>query len=115
MRKILLVSILLPCFCSAQSAFKVFDKTTYSISEVMHMKDSVNAVDPGWRLPTAKEMQAVYTSTYDPHRLRSSLTSSTCYCADTTAGIMRGREFTHILQGYDFAGQPAGYSFFLVK
>lgn len=100
---------------------RIYDRKNIEWAEARHIIDSINAVSPGWRLPTRKEMEAVFNITYDKRRLASSLTPSDCITADYNidgiskdtvhyVGIMRGRKFQ---SGLPLQEKPC--RFFLVK
>lgn len=100
---------------------KVYDRKNLEWAEARHVIDSISTASPGWRLPTRKEMETVFTSTYDKRRLASSLTTSDCITADYNidgiskdtvhyVGTMRGRKFQ---SGLPLQEKPC--RFFLVK
>lgn len=97
-----------------------FDKTTYEWKDARHIVDSIDAISPGWRLPTSKELKTIFDKTFNAYQLRSTVTDGDCYTSDFQAqpggndtvhivGTMRGRKY----QG----GMPmqATYNFILVK
>lgn len=133
MKKILLQLCIIPACAYSQTVFRpsdyrVFDKRVYSFSEVIHIVDSINAMDPGWKLPSAKEMDSIFKATYNSRQIRSSITSWDCYTRDfqvnnvtgivdtaRVIGTMRGRELTLTYSDQDVNGHLKHYAFFLFK
>lgn len=89
-------------------------------SDVVRIKDSINSSNPGWRLPSAKEMKILFYKTWDKRYFASSITPSDCFTSDYqtnennadtlhVVGMMRGRDFKAIFPN------KAYNAFFFVK
>lgn len=114
-----------------QHGYKIFDgnydRHGYSRTEMNKVIDSVNASTPGWRLPTVKEMQEIYTASFDKRTRRSSVSTSVCCTSELLISDLGGKPDTVNIVGNMYArqfqsgppnssfDQPITYRFFLIK
>lgn len=128
MKKLILVAILIiPLAITAQKirtpSGVIVNDITYDLIEYKNI-DSFIAVNPGWRVPTIKELQEIFNATYDKSRLRCAVKPGTYFSSDyeiesdgdtlRLAGQMYGKEFKTIPPQYDFAGRELKMHFLLL-
>jgi hypothetical protein len=109
---------------TTQSGLLINDKTIKSIN--YEKIDSVLAVNPGWRVPSIKELAELFASTFDKIHLRCAVTPGIYFSSDyeisgegdtlRLVGQMYGRQFKALLPQYVIAEKKVNvYSLLLVQ